>query len=97
MKNLLKYFRGYTLEAFTAPFFKILEACFELLVPFVVAAIIDNGIPDGDRGYILKMCGVLILLGATGLASTPRSISPQKARSDSAAICEAPFFPMSKD
>ncbi len=70
MKTLLKYFKGYTLEAFTAPFFKILEACFELLVPFVVAAIIDNGIPSGDRAYIYKMCGVLILLGATGLCST---------------------------
>ncbi len=70
IKNILKYFKGYTLEAFTAPFFKILEACFELLVPFVVAAIIDNGIPSGDKGYIAKMCGVLVLLGAVGLAST---------------------------
>ena len=70
MKNLLKYFNGYSREAFSAPFFKILEAVFELLVPFVVAAIIDNGIPSGDKPYILKMCGVLILLGAVGLAST---------------------------
>ena len=70
MKKILKYFRGYSFEAFTAPFFKILEACFELLVPFVVAAIIDNGIPLGDKPYIYKMCGVLILLGAVGLAST---------------------------
>lgn len=70
MKNLLKYFKGYSLEAFSAPFFKILEAVFELLVPFVVAAIIDNGIPSGDKPYIFKMCGVLILLGAVGLAST---------------------------
>lgn len=70
MKNLLKYFKGYSLEAFSAPFFKILEAVFELLVPFVVAAIIDNGIPAGDKPYIYKMCGVLILLGAVGLAST---------------------------
>lgn len=70
MKNLLKYFKGYAPEAFSAPFFKILEACFELLVPFVVAAIIDNGVPSGDRLYILRMCGVLVLLGAVGLAST---------------------------
>ena len=67
---LLKYFRGYRAEAFSAPFFKILEAAFELMVPFVVAAIIDNGISTGDRGYILKMCGVMILLGAVGLVST---------------------------
>ena len=70
MKTLLKYFKGYSLEAFTAPFFKILEACFELLVPFVVAAIIDNGIQGGDKPYIYKMCGALVLLGAVGLAST---------------------------
>lgn len=70
MKNLLKYFGGYRVEAFSAPFFKIIEAVFELLVPFVVAAIIDNGIPSGDKPYIFKMCGVLVLLGAVGLAST---------------------------
>lgn len=70
MTPLLKYFRGYRAEAFSAPFFKILEAAFELMVPFVVAAIIDNGISTGDRGYILKMCGVMILLGAVGLVST---------------------------
>ncbi len=70
MKKLMKYFKGYTLEAVCAPFFKIIEAVFELLVPFVVAAIIDNGIPAGDKPYIVKMCGVLILLGAVGLAST---------------------------
>ena len=60
MKSLLKYFRGYRKEAFSAPFFKILEAVFELLVPFVVARIIDVGIANGDRGYIVKMCGVLV-------------------------------------
>lgn len=70
MKNLLQYFKGYGREAFCAPFFKILEAVFELLVPFVVAAIIDAGIPSGDNGYILKMCGVLVLLGAVGLSMT---------------------------
>ena len=70
MKSLLKYFRGYRKEAFSAPFFKILEAVFELLVPFVVARIIDVGIANGDRGYIVKMCGVLVLLGAVGLSMT---------------------------
>lgn len=70
MRNLLKYFRGYGKEAFCAPFFKILEAVFELLVPFVVARIIDVGIPSGDKVYIVKMCGVLVLLGAVGLSMT---------------------------
>lgn len=70
MKKLLKYFKGYRREVVLAPFFKIIEAIFELLVPLVVAAIIDKGIPSGDKGYILAMCGVMILLGAVGLAST---------------------------
>ncbi len=70
MRSLIRYFDGYRREAFSAPFFKILEAVFELLVPFAVAAIIDNGIPSGRKGYILGMCGVLILLGIVGLAST---------------------------
>lgn len=70
MKRLLKYFAGYRREAVLAPFFKIIEAIFELLVPLVVAAIIDKGIPSGDKGYILAMCGLMILLGAVGLAST---------------------------
>ena len=70
MSTLLKYFKGYRFEAFTAPFFKILEAVFELLVPFAVAAVIDNGIPSGSRAYIVGMCGVMVLLGVVGLAST---------------------------
>lgn len=70
MKRLLRYFKGCRKEAVLAPFFKIIEAIFELLVPLVVAAIIDKGIPNGDRGYILAMCGVMILFGAIGLAST---------------------------
>lgn len=70
MRKLLKYFGGYKLQSLCAPFFKIIEAIFELLVPFVVANIIDKGIPSGDKGYITAMCGVLVLLGAVGLAST---------------------------
>ncbi|MBQ8624014.1 MAG: ABC transporter ATP-binding protein [Oscillospiraceae bacterium] len=70
MRKLLKYFNGYKIEALCAPFFKIIEAIFELFVPFVVAAIIDKGIPSGDKGYITAMCGVLVLLGAVGLTST---------------------------
>ena len=70
MQKLLKYFNGYKVQALCAPFFKIIEAVFELMVPFVVAAIIDNGIPSKDKGYIVAMCGVMVLLGAVGLAST---------------------------
>lgn len=70
MKGLLKYFKGYTVEAVCAPFFKIVEVAFELMVPLVVKSIIDVGIPSGDKGYIALMCGVMVLLGAVGLAST---------------------------
>ncbi len=66
----MKYFKGYTVEAICAPFFKIIEVAFELMVPMVVARIIDVGIPAGDKGYIALMCGLLVVLGAVGLAST---------------------------
>ncbi len=70
MKKLLKYFKNYRVEAICAPVFKIIEAIFELLVPLVVAKIIDVGIPSGNKGYIVGMCGIMILFGAIGLAST---------------------------
>ncbi len=69
MKSLLKYLKDYRKETILAPLFKLLEASFELIVPLVMAAIIDTGIGTGDRGYIIKMCGVLILLAVVGLAS----------------------------
>ncbi len=69
MKSLLKYLKDYRKETILAPLFKLLEASFELIVPLVMAAIIDTGIGTGDRGYIVKMCGVLILLAVVGLAS----------------------------
>lgn len=50
-----------------APLFKMLEACFDLLVPLVVAAIIDTGIEAHDTGYIIRMCGILIVLALVGL------------------------------
>ena len=58
------------MEAICAPVFKIIEAIFELLVPLVVAKIIDVGIPSGNKGSIVGMCGIMILFGAIGLAST---------------------------
>jgi multidrug ABC transporter, permease/ATP-binding protein len=67
MFKLLKYLKDYKKESFFAPLFKMLEACFDLLVPLVVAAIIDNGIAENDTAYILQMGGVLLLLAAIGL------------------------------
>lgn len=70
MKKLLKYLVSYKKESILAPLFKFLEACFELIVPLVVSAIIDNGITAG-RGavYVVEMCLVLVALGAVGLVS----------------------------
>lgn len=70
MKKLLKYLKGYAKESILGPLFKLLEATLELLVPLVVAAIIDNGIADGTAGksYVVKACLILAALGAVGLA-----------------------------
>lgn len=68
MLRLLPYLKDYRKESITGPLFKLLEACFELLVPVVMARIIDVGIKNGDTAYILKMCGLMIALGALGLA-----------------------------
>lgn len=70
MKSLLKYIKDYKKESILAPLFKMLEASFELMVPLVMAAIIDNGIAGSDTPYILKMGAVLVLLAAVGLASS---------------------------
>lgn len=67
MFKLLKYLKNYKKESILAPFFKLTEAVFELIVPLVVAAIIDNGIAGGDKPYILKMCGVLGIFAVLGL------------------------------
>lgn len=67
MKNLLKYLKDYKLESVLGPLFKMLEASFELFVPLVMAQIIDVGIRNHDGSYILKMGGILVLLGIIGL------------------------------
>ena len=67
MKNLLKYLKGYEKQCVLGPLFKLLEATFELLVPLVVARIVDRGISTGDTGYIVKMCLVMVALGIIGL------------------------------
>ena len=66
MRKLLKYMRGYGKECVLGPLFKLLEASFELLIPLVVAAIVDTGIGNNDRGYVVKMCLVMVLLGLVG-------------------------------
>ena len=70
MERLWSYMKHYKKESILGPLFKLLEASFELLVPLVVANIIDTGIASQDGSYVLKMGGVLILLGFVGLASS---------------------------
>jgi len=67
VKKILRYLKDYRKESILAPLFKMLEASFELLVPLVVAAIIDTGIPNGDNSYIAQMCAIMIALGVIGL------------------------------
>lgn len=67
MKKLLVYLKDYKKESVLGPLFKLLEASFELIVPLVIAAIIDTGVANGDRGYVMKMCMVLALLAVIGL------------------------------
>ena len=67
MTKLFIYFKDYVKESILGPLFKLLEATLELFVPLVVAAIIDTGINNGDRSYIIRMCLVLILLAVAGL------------------------------
>ena len=70
MKKLLIYLRDYKKECVLAPLFKMLEASFELIVPLVMAVIIDSGIAKSDKGLVVRMCGVLILLGIIGLITS---------------------------
>lgn len=67
MKKILVYLKDYKKESVIAPLFKMLEAIFELIVPLVVAQIIDIGILNGDTSYIFGRCGILILLAVIGL------------------------------
>ena len=69
MKRLLKYFDGYKLTSLLGPFFKLLEAAFELIIPLVVSTMIDKGIIAGDKAYCTRMVFVMILLGFVGFMS----------------------------
>ena len=68
MKNLFRHLKKYTLESILAPLFKLIEALLELTVPIVIAMIIDRGIANGEKGYVVKMSLLLVLIGAVGLA-----------------------------
>ena len=70
MRKLFVYLKDYWKESVLGPLFKLLEALFELIVPLVVAAIIDRGVASADRGFILWMCLALVGLGLVGLASS---------------------------
>ena len=69
MKSLLKILKDYKKETILAPLFKFLEVCFELMVPLVMAQIIDVGIVNKDGNYVIKMCLLMVLLGVIGLAA----------------------------
>lgn len=70
MRKLLHFLRGYEKESVFAPLFKMLEATFELIVPLVMARIIDVGIKNQDVSYIWKLGGILVIFGVLGLASS---------------------------
>ncbi len=67
MRHLIPYLKKYKAESVLAPLFKMLEACFDLTVPIIVARIIDNGIANGDKAYIWSRFGLLIAMALLGL------------------------------
>ncbi|MCD7885478.1 MAG: ABC transporter ATP-binding protein/permease [Lachnospiraceae bacterium] len=93
MWKLLKYMKAYRKESFCAPLFKLLEASFELLVPLVMARIIDVGIKNQDTAYILRMCLLMVALGVIGLvcAVTAQYFSAKAAVGFSAKLREVLF------
>ena len=70
MGKILRYLKHYKIESALGPLFKMLEALFELFIPLVVADIIDVGIANGDKIYILQRCGIMVLLGLVGLLAS---------------------------
>lgn len=93
IKKLLVYLKGYGKESVFAPLFKLLEAFFELLVPLVMANIIDRGIADNDTGYIIRMGLCLVLLAVVGMAAsiTAQFFAAKAATGFSAKLREALF------
>ena len=70
MKKLLPFLREYRLESFLAPLFKMLEAVFELIVPLVVASIINDGIRQGNMTFVLSRCAILVILAVVGMTAS---------------------------
>lgn len=70
MKKLLIYLKDYKKETILGPLFKLVEVIFELIVPLVMASLIDKGIAMGDKGHVSQMFGLLVLLGLLGLAAS---------------------------
>ena len=66
MKDLIKYIKAYKIKAILAPIFKMLEACFELIVPLVIARMVDEGISKSDKSVIISSGVILILLTTVG-------------------------------
>lgn len=69
MLKLARFLKGYKKQVILGPVFKLIEAIFELIVPLVMASIIDVGVEQGDKGYVFRMGGVMLLLAAVGLCS----------------------------
>ncbi len=93
MKHLFSCLKTYRKEAILAPLFKLFEACMELTVPLVVAAIIDTGIAEGNKGYIVNACLLLVAFGALGLlfALTAQYFSAKAAVGTAAELRERLF------
>ena len=69
MHKLMRYIKGYERQALLAPLFKMLEACFELFVPLVIASIIDTGIKNQDAAFIWTRCGLQMCIRDRSLCS----------------------------
>lgn len=70
MKHLIPYFKKYKMQSILAPLFKMLEACFDLAVPLIVASIIDTGIANGDKSFVISRFFLLVLMALLGLLSS---------------------------
>ena len=70
MNGLFRYLKKYTKECILAPLFKMLEASFELMIPLVIKALIDQGINGGESSIVVKSVGIMVALGLIGLVSS---------------------------
>ncbi len=70
MRHLIPYFKKYKMQSILAPLFKMLEACFDLAVPLIVASIIDTGIAKGDKSFVISRFFLLVLMSLLGLLSS---------------------------